>query len=215
MSRVPSIVLFFTIHLATVNAVCAQTKVEVVRVVAKPVERQVRLPGELQPYLAVAIHAKVSGFVRRMDVDRGSVVKQGQLLARLEAPEMQAQIVEAESKEQSLELQRTEAEAKLAAAQSTYEHLKAASATPGVVAENDVVVAQKAAEGAEAAVRSYQNSIKAAHAQANAVRDSVSIWRLRRHSMESSPSATPSGGACRPRSGDTPLLVSIRYHDSA
>jgi len=85
----------------------------------------------------------VAGFIRQVNVDRGSVVKQGQLLATLEAPEMQAQIVEAESKAQALELQRAEAEAKLAAAQSTYDRLKAASATPGVVAENDVIVAQK------------------------------------------------------------------------
>ena len=140
-------------------------------VVSKAVERQVKLPGEFQPYLAVPIYAKVSGFVQKTNVDRGSVVKQGQALASLEAPEMQAQIVEAESKAQALELQRAEAEAKLAAAQSTYDRLKAASATPGVVAENDVQVAQKTAEAAQALVRSYENSIKAAQAQARAVRD--------------------------------------------
>ncbi|PYR89548.1 MAG: efflux RND transporter periplasmic adaptor subunit [Acidobacteria bacterium] len=149
----------------------AQTRVEVVHVVSKPVERQVKLPGEFQPYLAVPIVAKVSGFVQRTNVDRGSVVKQGQTLATLDAPEMQAQIVEAQSKEQALELQRAEAEAKLAAAQSTYDRLKAASETPGVVAENDVVVAQKTAEAAQALVRSYESSIKAAQAQVRAVRD--------------------------------------------
>src|SRR5207302_5316215 len=141
--------------------VVAQAPVEVVRVSSKTVERQVKLPGELQPYLAVPIHAKLAGFVKRVDVDRGSTVKQGQLLAILEAPEMQAQIVEAESKAQAIELQRTEAAAKLAGAQSTYERLKAASATPGVVAENDVIVAQKTAEAAQALVRSYDDSIKA------------------------------------------------------
>src|SRR5438034_1986774 len=148
----------------------AQAPVEVVRVSSKNVERQVKLPGELQPYLAVPIHAKLAGFVKRVDVDRGSSVKQGQLLATLEAPEMQAQIVEAESKAQSMELQRAEAAAKLASAQSTYDRLKAASATPGVVAENDVVVAQKTMEAAQALVRSYEDSIKAAQAQVQAVK---------------------------------------------
>src|SRR5438034_9250520 len=149
----------------------AQAPVEVVRVSSKSVERQVKLPGELQPYLAVPIHAKIAGFVKRVDVDRGSTVKKGQLLAILEAPEMQAQIVEAESKAQAIELQRTEAVAKLAGAQSTYDRLKAASATPGVVAENDVIVAQKTVEAAQALARSYDDSIKAAKAQAQAVRD--------------------------------------------
>src|SRR5205814_9891200 len=149
----------------------APGSVEVVRVVSKAVERQVKLPGEFQPYLAVPIYAKLPGFVKRVAVDRGSTVKQGQVLVTLEAPEMQAQILEARSKAQALGLQRAEADAKLAAAQSTYDRLKAASATPGVVAENDVVVAQKNAEAAQALVRSYDDSIKAAQAQVQSVRD--------------------------------------------
>lgn len=149
----------------------AQTPVPTVHVVARVVERNVTLPGEIRPYLAVPIFAKVSGFVTRVNVDRGSVVKTGQLLATLEAPEMQAQVVEAQSKMQAIELQRAEAEAKLAAAQSTYDRLKAASATPGVVAENDVVVAQKNVEAAQALARSYEGSIAAAQAQLRAQRD--------------------------------------------
>ena len=154
MNAVRSLGLFLGVQLIASSAV-AQARVEVVPVVLKPVERQVKLPGEFQPYLAVPIYAKVSGFVQKTNVDRGSVVKQGQSLATLEAPEMQ----------------RAEAEAKLAAAQGTYDRLKAASATPGVVAENDVQVAQKTAEAAQALVRSYENSIKAAQAQVRAVRD--------------------------------------------
>src|SRR5262245_65929919 len=90
----------------------AQTPVEVVRVVSKAVDRQVKLPGEFQPYLAVPIYAKVAGFVKAMNVDRGSEVKQGQLLATLEAPEMQSQVVEAQAKAQAIELQRAEADRK-------------------------------------------------------------------------------------------------------
>src|SRR5437870_11691482 len=160
----------FTLFLVAAP-VAAQTPVDVVRVASKAVERQVKLPGEFQPYLAVPIHAKLPGFVKRVAVDRGSTVKQGQVLVTLEAPEMQAQIAEAQSKAQALGLQRAEAEAKLAGAQSTYDRLKAASATPGVVAENDVVVAQKTAEAAQALVRSYADSIKAAEAQVQAVKD--------------------------------------------
>ncbi|HEX6464280.1 MAG TPA: efflux RND transporter periplasmic adaptor subunit [Vicinamibacterales bacterium] len=149
----------------------AQSPVEVVRVVSKAVERQVKLPGEFQPYLAVPIYAKVAGFVKAIPVDRGSEVKQGQLLATLEAPEMQSRVSEAQSKTQAVQLQRAEASAKLAAAQSTYDRLKAASATPGVVAENDLVVAQKTVEAAQALVNSYDDSIKAAQAQVQAVKD--------------------------------------------
>ena len=149
----------------------APPSVDVVRVTSKAVDRQVKLPGEFQPYLTVPIYAKLPGFVKRVAVDRGSTVKQGQVLVTIEAPEMQAQIVEAQSKAQVLVPQRAEAEAKLAGAQSTYDRLKAASATPGVVAENDVVVAQKNVEAAQALVRSYADSIKAAEAQVQSVKD--------------------------------------------
>jgi RND family efflux transporter MFP subunit len=170
MSRAPKIPIVVAVFFVAAVA-AAQTPVQVVRVVSKAVERQVTLPGEFRPYLAVPVYAKVTGFVRQIDVDRGSAVKQGQLLATLEAPEMQAQVVEAQSKAQAIELQRAEAVAKLAAAQSTYDRLKAASATPGVVAENDVIVAEKSAEAAQALVRSYEDSIKAAQAQVQAVRE--------------------------------------------
>jgi membrane fusion protein, multidrug efflux system len=153
--------------------------VEVVRVTSKAVDRQVKLPGEFQPYLAVPIYAKLPGFVKRVAVDRGSTVKQGQVLVTLEAPEMQAQITEAQSKAQALGLQKAEAEAKLAGAQSTYDRLKSASATPGVVAENDVVVAQKTVEAAQALVQSYEDSIKAAQAQVQSVKDLAQYLTLK------------------------------------
>ena len=145
--------------------------VETVPVEVKSVEREVRLPGEFLPYLEVPIHAKVSGFVKKVDVDRGSHVKEGEVLATLEAPEMQAQIAEAESKVQAVELQRTEAEAKLASVQSTYDSLKGAAATPGVVAGNDLVVAEKAVDAARATVRSYDGTLKAAQASVRTFKD--------------------------------------------
>lgn len=195
------------------TSAAAQTAVEVVRVVARPVERQVKLPGEFEPFMAVPIFARVTGFVRQVNVDRGSSVKHGQLLATLEAPEMQAQIVEAESKAQALDLQRAEAEAKLAAARSTYDRLKAASATPGVVAENDVVVAQKAVEAAQSLVRSYENSIKAAQAQAQAVKDLGQYLQIRApfDGVITERNVHP-GALVGPGAGTTPML---RLHQIA
>src|SRR5437773_3193937 len=181
--------------------------VEVVRVTSKAVDRQVKLPGEFQPYLAVPIHAKVAGFVKRGAVDRGSAVEQGQVLVTLEAPEMLAQISEAQSKAQALGLQRAEAAAKLAAAQSTYDRLKAASATPGVVAENDVVVAQKNAEAAQALVRSYDDSVKAAQAQVQSVRDLEQYLTLKApfDGIITERNVHP-GALVGPGTGSTPLL---------
>src|SRR5437879_10998583 len=88
--------------------------VEVVKVVSKKLAIAVRLPGELQPYEGVAVYPKVTAFVDSIRVDRGSVVKAGQLMVQLAAPEIAAQRAEAQSKLQGAEAQRGEAEAKLA-----------------------------------------------------------------------------------------------------
>src|SRR5437764_3457078 len=92
-------------------AISAQPAVELVPMVSKAVQRQVKLPGEFLPYMSVPIHAKVSGFVKTVTVDKGSMVRASEVLATLEAPEMQAQVAEAESKAQAVALQRAEAEA--------------------------------------------------------------------------------------------------------
>ncbi len=135
--------------------------VEVTKVVSRRLAITARLPGELQPYEVVSIFPKVTAFVDSISVDRGSVVKAGQLMARLVAPELAAQRVEAQSKLQGAAAQRAESEAKLASDENTYQRLKAASATQGVVAGNDLEVAEKAVEGDRARLESTRESVEA------------------------------------------------------
>src|SRR5262249_17591491 len=142
-----------------------------VAVVAKPVARSVELPGELLPYLSVPLHAKVTGYVERVLVVRGIVVRQGDPLVDLTAPEIKTHIAQAESAAQTAESQRAEAEAQLAAAQSTYERLQKAAETPGAVAGNELILAQKQVEAAQALVRSRQESIRTAQAAVQAEKD--------------------------------------------
>src|SRR5438034_904262 len=112
-------------------------------VISKPLSRIMDLPGDLAPFLSVSLHAKITGFVERVLVDRGSNVKQGDLLVEATAPELKAQIAEAESKVLAAESERVQAEAQLAAAQSTSDRLKKAAETPGAVAGNELILAQK------------------------------------------------------------------------
>src|SRR5262245_32336600 len=65
--------------------------VAAVKVESKDLEARLHLAGELWAYRNVALFAKVAGFVETVEVDRGSAVKEGQLLARLTAPEFEAQ----------------------------------------------------------------------------------------------------------------------------
>jgi RND family efflux transporter MFP subunit len=135
--------------------------VEFATVLSKPVSRTVELPSELLPFLTVSVHAKVAGYVDRVLVDRGSVVKQGDLLVELTAPEMKAQIVESESKLQAAEADRLQAAAQLEAARSTADRLKEAAKTPGAIAGNELIVAEKQVEAAQALVKSREQAAAA------------------------------------------------------
>jgi membrane fusion protein (multidrug efflux system) len=136
--------------------------IDVVKVVEQPLNVTLSLPGELTPYQSVALYSRVAGFVKTIAVDRGSAVRAGQQLAVLEAPELVAQKAEAQSKLQSAEAQLAAVRSKAEANASTYEKLKAASATPGVVAGNDVVLAQKAVEADQGQIGAAQQNVEAA-----------------------------------------------------
>lgn len=133
--------------------------VETVAVSAGKIERTSRLPGELAPYLRVSLMARVAGTVESVAVDRGSVVKEGDRLVMLSAPEMKAQIAEAEARVENREAERAEAEAKVAALEATLAGLRKAAETPGAVAANDIVQASKSVDAAKALVSAIEKSI--------------------------------------------------------
>lgn len=152
--------------------------VDVVRVVSQPLDVQLSLPGELTPYQAVAIYPRVTGFVKTVRVDRGARVRTGDLLAQLEAPELVAQRSEAQSKLQAAQAQLLVARAKADADRGTFDKLEAASATPGVVAGNDVTVAEKAAEASRNQVAVAEQNVEAARQALGAVSDMESYLRV-------------------------------------
>ncbi len=143
--------------------------IDVVRVVEQPVNVTLSMPGQLDPYETVAVYPKVTGFVKTIRVDRGSLVRTGELMAELEAPEFVAQRAEAQSKLQAAEAQLAVARSKADADASTADKLKAASATPGVVAGNDLVLAQKAVETDQSQIAAAQQTAEAARQALQAI----------------------------------------------
>jgi membrane fusion protein (multidrug efflux system) len=152
--------------------------IEVVRVVEQPLDVTLSLPGELNPLQSVALFARVSGFVKTIRVDRGSQVRTGESIAVLEAPELVAQRSEAQSKLQAAEAQLGSVRSKAEADASTYDRLKAAAATPGVVAGNDLVVAQKAVEADQAQIGAAQQTVEAVRQALNSIRDVEGYLRI-------------------------------------
>jgi membrane fusion protein (multidrug efflux system) len=152
--------------------------VEVVKVIEQPLNVTLSLPGELTPYETVALYSRVNGFVKTIRVDRGSRVKAGEQIAVLDAPELGAQKAEAQSKLQSAEAQLGAVRSRADATSSTYDKLKAASATPGVVAGNDVVLAQKAVEADQGQIAAAQQNVEAARQALKSVSDMEAYLRI-------------------------------------
>ena len=152
--------------------------VNVTTVVARSLDRPLAVPGDLVAYQDVEIRAKVPGFVEVVNVDRGSTVRRGQLLARLVAPELGSQRSEAAARVQSAVSQRIEAEAKLASDEATFQRLKTAAATPGVVAGNDVDVAQRTVEADRARVEQWKQNEEAAREGAKGVQELEGYLRI-------------------------------------
>jgi membrane fusion protein (multidrug efflux system) len=156
----------------------AQTIVELVQVEARQLETAAQFPGELRAYQAVDIYARVTGFLETIPVDRASRVKAGDLLAEVKAPEIQAQRTEAQAKIPALAAQKAEAEARLAGAESTLQRLREASKTPGAVAGNDVILAEKTVEAERSGVEALAKSIVAAEAAVRAVEEMEKYLRI-------------------------------------
>lgn len=123
------------------------------------------IPGELQPFQKVDIYAKVSSFVQKLYVDVGSEVVAGQLLATLEAPELNAQQSAAASTLKSRE-------AIYIASKAKYDRLKETSKTPGTISALDL-------EQALASQRSDIAQLEAAKASYREVIDVKNYLQIR------------------------------------
>jgi len=137
-------------------------QVAVVAVESEKLDTTLSLPAQITPYEVVDIYPKVTGFLDTITVDRGSRVRAGEIIIRLSAPELLAQRGQAEANLQGAEAQLSSAKAKLASDQGTYQHLTAAAQTPGVVAGNDLQVAEQTAAADKAQVEAALKNVQAA-----------------------------------------------------
>src|SRR6185295_16734244 len=69
------------------------TEVKSVRAVRGEIIRSVTLPGEIKPNQQATLYAKITGYLKTISVDKGDLVKEGALLAEIEAPELGADAV--------------------------------------------------------------------------------------------------------------------------
>ncbi len=73
--------------MARAAELAAGPRIHTAKVVPSPGDHVISLVGETRPYQEATLYAKVSGYLKSVKVDKGDVVKQGQVLAVIESPE--------------------------------------------------------------------------------------------------------------------------------
>jgi RND family efflux transporter MFP subunit len=92
----------------------------VVKVARGNIADNLEIASEFQPFQEVDVYAKVSGYIQKLYVDYGTHVKQGQILAVLEIPELQQQLQQDQASVRRSDQELTRAREDLNRAQSAY-----------------------------------------------------------------------------------------------
>jgi RND family efflux transporter MFP subunit len=168
------------------------------------IDEVLTLAGQFQPYQMVDVHPKVTGFIRRINVDIGDRVHQGETLAVLEVPELQAQLAGTVSEVARSRDEITRAQHEVASDESTHDALRlddqrlqdTAKAQPGLVAQQELDDAQAKdlssaadVDAAKAALAAAEKGLQVAQADNQRVSaiadytnvvaplDGVIVWR--------------------------------------
>jgi RND family efflux transporter MFP subunit len=215
---IAAVLLFYFLHDRHSDAAdasqAAPAKPSVSVATAKPgfIANQLTVAGVFQPYQEVDVHGKVSGYIRRIYVDIGDRVRQGQTLAVLEVPELQAEVAGAQAgvtqtQQNIIRLQNEVARerADYAAVHANYVRLKQASdQQPGLVAAQELDDALAKDQAAGSQVDAAKSAVAAAQGQLGVSR----AENLRVSSMEQYATITaPYTGVVTMRYADTGALI--------
>jgi len=177
-----------------------------------PLVQTLTLSGEFKPFQNVEVHAKVAGYIRKMYVDVGDKVKQGQTLATLEVPELDAQVAGADATirrdKDNIRLREREVkreESVHSASHYAYTRLQQASkARPGLIAEqelDDALAKDQESEAqigvSQAALSEAQNQLAVAQANYRQLTAMAAYTRIE----------APFDGVVTDRNADTGALI--------
>lgn len=176
------------------------------------IANQLTVAGVFQPFQEIDVHGKVSGYIRHINVDIGDRVRQGQTLAVLEVPELEAEVAGAQAgitqTQQNIARLGSEVareKASYAAVHANYERLKEASdQQPGLVAQQELDDALARDQSAASQVEAAKSAVAAAQGQLGVSR----AENLRVSSMEHYATiVAPYSGVVTMRYADTGALI--------
>jgi len=157
----------------TVGAVPEGVSVGVTKVDRRVLGRTLTLSSELVPFQEIDVYAKESGYVQKLNVDYGTRVKAGDVMAVLEIPELELQLQQDDAAIKSASDQVTHAQHEVTRVEAQHKvlHLQydrlngVAKSKPGLVAQQEVDDAQGKDLASEAQVESAQSNLETAQSQ--------------------------------------------------
>ena len=176
------------------------------------ISHMLTLAGQFQAYQVVDVHPKVSGYMKRINVDIGDIVHEGETLAVLDVPELKAQLEESafELKQSQEEILRAQHELKSAEAMYSAVHAQcvrlqqAAATRPGLIAQQELDDAQAKDLSSQAQVDAAKSAMAAAQQHAEAARsDNQRVQALEDYTTVTAPIA----GVVVWRYADTGALI--------
>jgi RND family efflux transporter MFP subunit len=139
MKNIAGIVLFVTMFGCNNNESITTAKKEEIKADLLKVlllstdtaQKSVVLPAELLPNENVQLRAKVQGYIRRMNADIGTMVSKGQVLALIDAPEINTRIQELNEKVKA-------AESRYRSSKDYFDRINTAAKADGVIAPGEL-----------------------------------------------------------------------------
>jgi RND family efflux transporter MFP subunit len=184
----------------------------VARVVRENLSSTLTVAGQFQPYQEVDLHAKVSGYIRRINVDIGDRVRAGQVIATLEIPELSAQLLGAQAQVRHSQSEIARAQSEVAGAESNHAALhaaytrleEAAKQRPGLIAEQELDDARAKDQDSEARINTAKSALEATKEQLGISRaDNQRVQSLSDYSVVTA----PFNGVITMRYADTGSLI--------
>ena len=137
----------------------------VVRVTRQNFSNTLSISSEFQPYQDIDVYAKVSGYIKKLYIDYGTHVRQGQLMAVLEIPELQQEVQRDQAAVAEAREDLNRANSAFQVAHVTYQRLAAVQKTrPELISQEEIDVAQGKDLEASAAVSAAQQALLASNA---------------------------------------------------
>jgi RND family efflux transporter MFP subunit len=144
-----------------------------------PMARELVFDSEFRPYQEIDLHAKVAGYLQSITVDIGDTVKEGQLIAQLELPEVENDLQRAAASQRRYEEDIKRAEAAYEEARVSHGRLASIDkAQPHLIAQQDLDTATAKEKTAFASLAATREEANVASAEAQKLQTMLKYARI-------------------------------------